>query len=622
MQLMEDESHLSVSYSEGDKLVRKSYCLMSENGCCNLKCTKQRTKLDTTKADTVLHIRMFQNKNAMMLQGKRLFYHMKQISLCSRASLGLSLTVQENDCNFDTRSGMIEELPETGFTISTNTEYILKDTQYTPSSLAIKIVSGSMKELPIIPDVSDRTFQLYTAGFKTVCCNASNTPSLVMLSWYGPGNIPLYDVEDTVTDIKMFDFVNWTKYGMEPVAENSVQFKGHKPCHEFLYVRSIRGNSCFVISLYAFLDIKDLGDCKRKTDTVHWLRRNRGKWMDNFKENIAANLEFIVDKTVNPTRTAEEEMTSLQYSQAIANISKSISNVVLRSSCEQFRRKCNQLLEIQDDGFVKQALSKRLWNITKSFGIFRPTDMESEESIAETNLILDDTSLLEYRSSKTNNERDEGLLVHEDDLNGLNWLPDQAENDGNIQHPKTAYSKNTHVLESLENTLDGKVSYAYDKAQADLENYPWTNNVHTLKEDLDMNLHIAQSMKENESSNDFHKVIGSAKDIWNCVEEGNEMGKYSQIEEQSKLELSKDIKSMNLSDEQQQAEYKTNAATDEWSPSITDSQQDPGFCKFGPVEKLPSPSVTLKVSKDTKMRSSDDWLDDALLELKDWFSDE
>lgn len=30
--------------------------------------------------------------------------------------------------------------------------------------------------------------------------------------------------------------------------------------------------------------------------------------MDNFKENIAANLEFIVDKTVNPTRTAEEEM--------------------------------------------------------------------------------------------------------------------------------------------------------------------------------------------------------------------------------------------------------------------------------------------------------------------------
>lgn len=60
MQLMEDESHLSVSYSEGDKLVRKSYCLMSENGCCNLKCTKQRTKLDTTKADTVLHIRVYE----------------------------------------------------------------------------------------------------------------------------------------------------------------------------------------------------------------------------------------------------------------------------------------------------------------------------------------------------------------------------------------------------------------------------------------------------------------------------------------------------------------------------------------------------------------------------------
>lgn len=37
---------------------------------------------------------------------------------------------------------------------------------------------------------------------------------------------------------------------------------------------------------------------------------------------------------------------SLQYSQAIASISKSISSVVLRSPCEQFRRKCSQLLEV------------------------------------------------------------------------------------------------------------------------------------------------------------------------------------------------------------------------------------------------------------------------------------
>jgi hypothetical protein len=34
--------------------------------------------------------------------------------------------------------------------------------------------------------------------------------------------------------------------------------------------------------------------------------------------------------------------------------------------------------QIQDDGSVKQELSKRLWNITESFGIFRPTDMEAE----------------------------------------------------------------------------------------------------------------------------------------------------------------------------------------------------------------------------------------------------
>jgi hypothetical protein len=44
----------------------------------------------------------------------------------------------------------------------------------------------------------------------------------------------------------------------------------HKPCHEFLYAKNIRGNSCFVISLYAFLDIKDVGVCERKTGMKYW----------------------------------------------------------------------------------------------------------------------------------------------------------------------------------------------------------------------------------------------------------------------------------------------------------------------------------------------------------------
>jgi hypothetical protein len=211
---------------------------------------------------------------------------------------------------------------------------------------------------------------------------------------------------------------------------------------------------------------------------------------------------------------------------------------------------------------------------------------------------LDDASHLGIRSSKTNNVKDEGMQIQEDDLIGLNWLPDQEVSDGNIQHPETDYMyfENTHVFESAKNTLDEKVGHAYIENQTELENYPRTNHIDTFKENLDENLHIPQSIKGNASSDDFYKVLEGATDIWNCVEE-NEMEKYFQTEEEMKLEQSiKNMQGLKQHDQHQQTNYQTNV-TDELSPSITASPQDQGFCQPSSEENLPSPSLTSKVSK-------------------------
>lgn len=49
---------------------------------------------------------------------------------------------------------------------------------------------------------------------------------VLQLSWYGPGNIPLFDTADTKSEMNTLSFVDWAKYGMTLPLENSVQCEG------------------------------------------------------------------------------------------------------------------------------------------------------------------------------------------------------------------------------------------------------------------------------------------------------------------------------------------------------------------------------------------------------------
>lgn len=60
--------------------------------------------------------------------------------------------------------------------------FSFSETQYNPLSIPAKIVSSTVEELSIIPDLSDVTFQLVTVGLKTICKIQPDTPSLVMVN--------------------------------------------------------------------------------------------------------------------------------------------------------------------------------------------------------------------------------------------------------------------------------------------------------------------------------------------------------------------------------------------------------------------------------------------------------
>lgn len=60
--------------------------------------------------------------------------------------------------------------------------FSFSETQYNPLSIPAKIVSSTVEELAIIPDLPDVTFQLVTVGLKTICKIQPDTPSLVMVN--------------------------------------------------------------------------------------------------------------------------------------------------------------------------------------------------------------------------------------------------------------------------------------------------------------------------------------------------------------------------------------------------------------------------------------------------------
>ncbi|XP_061168917.1 uncharacterized protein LOC133178184 [Saccostrea echinata] len=655
MQSLENESHLSLSYSEDGTLTRRSYFLMSENDGYGLKCTKSKTKPNMKRTSgTVLHIRVFQSKGAMMLQAKKLYHYMKQISLCSKASFGLSLTVHENDCIFDIRQNMIEDLPEKGYSLSKDTVYILKDTQYVPSSLSPSIVSGNMEDLPNLLDEPDMTFQLYISGFKTVCYSETNTPSLVMLSWYGPGNIPLYDTGDAINPMKVLSLVKWTKYGIHPVAENSIQSKTHLQCHEFLPVRAIREQSCFVLSLYGFMDVKNLCSSERKMDAVFWLRKNSVKWMKIYEEKIKASLEFVIDKIVTPVRSADDEKTTLLYSQAISNISKSISNVVLRSSCEQFRRKCYQLLEVEEDGSVQVSLSKKLWNISESFGIFQPIETMESESCGPQRTVLDPASKSEFRNSETDPSGDNDFIqVHEDDLERLNWFPELREATAtttDILVSTTADSfEGAQMSKSMNKILrDQEASRAGRKPQVDVKDNNETNNNGAFEEDVKypkqdlvkkVNFCSVQCSKENQSILQDENSISSMYAYLSPIQNEESPIQNEESPSQSDKYLYSQPENMNMEDHF----HTVMEAEEEWNiAGVDDELRMCAYVEEQTLSNIPlgsdfrivnslqqqqhTPTETSGISeileKESKNENLVDWLDEALLEMKNWFNDE
>lgn len=635
MQTMETESHINLSFSENGERVRKSYFLESENGHYRLKSTKHKSKPGTNSTDTVLHIRMFQNKHMMMLQGKKLYHHLKQISLCSKVSLGLSLTVQENDCHFDIRPCR-EDFPTAIFPVSTNTEYLLSETQYNPLPVLGKTVSSTAEELAIIPDLSNVTFQLVTVGLKTICKIQPDTPSLVMLSWYGPGNIPLFDTADTKSEMETLSFVDWEKYGMTIPLENSKQCKGHQPCHESVSLISLRGACCFVLTLYVYLNITSQENAEKKIDALSWLRKYKHKWMDTYKEKIEESLESVLEQTLKPQRTTEEDRISLQYSQAIASISKSISNVVLRSPCEQFRRKCSQLLETDDNGSVQQAVSRKLWSITESMGIYRPADvLETVGPTLEKNQNVEQEGQSELQNFENETAGGHKMHFHEDELEGLDWL--QQPKKANLDN-STETCRKTHVLNFIDNILEESNSactmFASQEASShtvDGQNSKANCNYKINEERENMqeqeleypeNTLIIQSVESNVftclntgynkkhssvEEEDHFQTIMEAEDILNSKEMGfgTTHGKESNCE-LSELEEIEHVQDFNETNDKEE---------DLEPPRRTNSLLHESFHSENSVG-----STATETSKTGE--KVDAWLDEALLEMRDWFSDE
>ncbi|XP_062577353.1 uncharacterized protein LOC134239198 [Saccostrea cucullata] len=655
MQSLENESHLSTSYSEDGALTRKSYILTSENYGYGLKCTKSRTKPNTKGTfGTVLHIRVFQNKSSMMLQAKKLYNYMKQISLCSKVSFGLSLTVHENDCIFDIRQSVTEDFSEKGYSLSTDTAYILKDTRYVPSSSPPSIVNGNIEDLPNILDEPNMDFQLFISGFKTQCYNETNTPSLVMLSWYGPGNIPLNDTGDSTHLMKVLSFVNWTKYGIHPVAENSMQSKTNLQCHEFLPVRTKR-EPCFVLSIYAFMGVKNPCSSKRIIDALHWLRKNSTKWIKLYEEKIKASLEFVIDKIVTPVKSPEDEKTTLLYSQAIANISKSISNVVLRSSCEQFRRKCYQLLEVEEDGSVQVSLSKKLWSISESFGIFQPIDtMESEGNFGtERRTMLDPEENKPnepvLRISETDPVGDRDFLeIHEEDLERLNWFPEPGES---TEASTTADSfESMQMSKSMNEILWDEPSIAGRKPQVVLkDNTETSNNNGAFEEDADNPTHdfVKNADFFRDQSSEESQSLLQDENLISSMYAHQSLSQNEEFLSQNEELPCQNEKYLNSPPENMEDHFHTvMAAEEEWN--IAGMEEDLRECTYiedqslsntasgsdwrrlssqQPQHRLTetapdSIAVSEILVKERKTEKLDDWLDDALLDLKNWFNDE
>ena len=57
------------------------------------------------------------------------------------------------------------------------------------------------------------------------------------LSWYGPGSVPLFEIGDTNSEIKLLKSLDWSQYGMVAAAENSMLWEGEfKTLHNLVKV--------------------------------------------------------------------------------------------------------------------------------------------------------------------------------------------------------------------------------------------------------------------------------------------------------------------------------------------------------------------------------------------------
>lgn len=46
------------------------------------------------------------------------------------------------------------------------------------------------------------------------------------LSWYGPGSVPLFEIGDTISEIKLLKSLDWSQYGIVAAGENSMLWEG------------------------------------------------------------------------------------------------------------------------------------------------------------------------------------------------------------------------------------------------------------------------------------------------------------------------------------------------------------------------------------------------------------